>query len=78
MSSREVFVTILTHTYQVAAEAILVEEKEAALSAAIEYAKRTKEWHDNLTVYKWWRALRIIHEEKKSHTLWNAHKPTRT
>jgi exonuclease III len=55
-----------------------VEEKEAALSAAIKYAKRTKEWHDNLTVYKWWRALRIIHEEKKSHTLWNAHKPTRT
>jgi hypothetical protein len=34
--------------HQVAAEAILVEEKEAALAAAIEYAKRTKEWHNNL------------------------------
>jgi hypothetical protein len=33
---------------EVVAEAMLVEEKEAALAAAIEHAQRTKKWHANL------------------------------
>lgn len=33
---------------EVAAEAQLVEEGDAALAAAVEHARRTKQWHENL------------------------------